>query len=340
MREESAARDLPGYRAPASCADAASWLNAVASRLAPDAQQLGRRELPDLVESLEVSPDGRRALLRLRGAAGERVVNGKDCGEVLAGAALIAALAVGSGAEPKSESEPKPEPETEPETEPASVPEPSRADGAPELPFAPTAIARESADRVDVVAVDGGAREKPAPPAPGTRWAIGAGAGAHTGLAPWPAGVVDGAFELSWPNRGWSARARGSVGLSRALVRQRSARFVFVGGSVDVCPLVLGAHLGWQWRSCIGFELGRVHAEGEAESALRSAETHRIWWAAPGLVTRLQLPRVRGIRLEAEAGASLPLWRQGFEFRDPDVSVFETPAVALTARLGLQVPLE
>jgi hypothetical protein len=65
-----------------------------------------------------------------------------------------------------------------------------------------------------------------------------------------------------------------------------------------------------------------------------------MWWAAPGLVTRLQFPRLYGIRLEAEGGGSIPLWHHELEFRDPDASVFETPALALTARIGLQIPLE
>lgn len=330
---------FPAYTAPAFCPDAASWVSEILARVEPDAREQVRVALPGLVDSLDVSADGKRALLRVRGAASARMVTGAGCTEVLAGAALIVAIAFSAGS-----AEMAPEPETV--REPAKAPQPaslrpSSADAeAPVLPKVNSSLALESTSPAAVVAPDSGALEEVPVRHAAARWAIGAGAGVHTGVAPGPAGVVNGEFELGWPERSLSVRARGSLGWSHARVRGRSARFQFVGGSVDLCPLMLGSHLGWQWSNCIGFELGQVHAEGDASSELRSAEEGRMWWAAPGLVTRLQSPRLLGIRIAAEAGASLPLWRREFEFHDADASVYETPLLALTASLGLQVPLE
>jgi len=336
------------YSAPASCPNAPSWIDEVVSRVSTETRELARRELPALVESVEVTPDGKRALLRLRGAPSARVVHGESCSEVLAGAALIVAIAFGTGLEPEA-STPQPSSTPEPSSTPqpasapeaAIAPEPSAKGEVLELPEARPAPVRESdRGRADGVARDGGARPQASRPAAAPRWAIGASAGARTGLAPSPAGVVDGALELAWPDRGCSIRGRGTMGLARASVGERSARFLFIGGSFELCAVMLGTHLGWQWRSCLDLELGQVQAEGEADSALARADTHRTGWAAPGLVTRLQSPKIQGVRFELEGGISTPLWHREFEFHDPDVSVFQTPLLAMSARLGVQVPLE
>ena len=296
------------------------------------------------MEGLEVAADGQRALLRLRGAASARVVVGQGCSEVLAGAALIAAVALG----PDLDAEPSRMPLQSGLAEPRSVAAPSHvtaSTSAPE-PSAASAALEPSAERPaaaregEIVATDRGEQPPAQAPAAAPRWAIGAGAGAHTGIGPSPAGVLDGTLELAWPDRGWSVRGRGSLGLARARVAERSARFLFIGGGFDVCALTFGVHLGWQWRSCLGVQLGRVQAEGDAGSELARAEKHRTWWAAPELLTRLQSPRLRGVRFELEGGLGMPLWHRVFEFHDPEVSVFETPSFAASARLGLQVPLE
>lgn len=324
------ARALPAFDAPHPCTGAASWVDAVLERLVPEARELARRQLPGLVEAVQVSADGKQASLRLRGADAARVVVGKGCREVLTDAALIAARAFDSRLEPKHAI-------VRNGTEPNAALEPSRASGAM-LETQSQAKPSEALDRSRPLAIG-----PPRPiqlPAPPLRAAMGAGAAAHTGLAPWPAAVLDGMIELTWPQQGWSLRGRGSFGLARALVRDRGARFEYVGGGLDVCPIVFGAHLDWQWRSCLAYDLGRVHASGDAEPGPRTATDQRLWWSALGLVTRLQSPRVYGVRFELEGGASVPLLRRNFELDDPNAAVFETPALAASARLGLQIPLE
>lgn len=334
--DSAGAGTLPSFQAPAVCPDAASWVDQVLERLTPEERELGRRQLAALVEAVEVSPDGKQASVRLRGADDARVVVGGDCREVLTGAALIAALAFGSGLDPEETMPPK-------GTAPTAAFERSAELETSDASAGALATQSRSGDRR---ALD---RARPAaswPPQPieldtrPLRGAIGAGAAAHTGLAPWPAALLDGVIELTWPEHGWSLRGRGSFGLARALVQERGAHFEYVGGGLDVCPLVLGAHLDWQVRSCLAFDLGQVRAAGEVESALRSATSHRLWWSAVGLAARLQSPRVYGVRFELEGGANVPLWHRRFEFDDPEATVFETPALAVSARLGLQVPLE
>jgi len=333
---DARAIDLPRYQAPALCSDAATWARAVLSRLDPKVRKIAQWELRSVIEAIEVTSDGKRAALYLRGAPAARTVLGEDCSEVLAGAALIAAIAFGSqlaeehGTQPTSSEEP-------------AVAEPTWSEPSAESVSAvSTAVTLENDARpVDTRVIDRGPQaQRGTPRATAPRWALGVGAATHTGFAPWPAGLLDAGFELSLPEQGWSIRGRGSFGLARVTVQQRSARFLFIGGGLDVCPIVVGAHLDWQWRNCIGFDLGRLHAEGESESALRTPTREQMWWSALGLVTRLQVPRVYGIRFELEAGASAPLWRRELEFREPTATLFETPAVAVSARLGVQVPLE
>jgi hypothetical protein len=174
----------------------------------------------------------------------------------------------------------------------------------------------------------------------GWAFALGAAAEANNWLGPWPVAVLDISVEAFAPTRSWSARLVGSYGVAQKSVDERRAEFSFWGARLDVCPLALQADAGWRWMGCAELWFGMLQGSGDEASALATGFEERAAWMGMSASTRAQTPALGALRLEAELGVSRPFWKHEFRFDQPAQMMFESPALGVMGRAGIQVALD
>jgi hypothetical protein len=254
--------------------------------------------------------EGFQGALEIRETSGQslgRDIPGDSCDEVVAAAALVAALAI----DPQASTQPIHELEAQ-QTPPTPAP---RQDEPPKI--AP-------------------------PPEPTSPWrgAAGAAFGARTATAPVTAPVGLAFGELAYDRGTWLTPAmRLAIGasLSRsASTAGGTASFSWIGGRAEICPVRVQLATTLDARPCTAFELGSISASADGVVDPRSRS--HLWTAAAG-AARIEwelFPRTAFI--DAAGEISAPFVRERFYF-GPNATLFQVPAVGFGAWLGLRFVL-
>jgi hypothetical protein len=142
-------------------------------------------------------------------------------------------------------------------------------------------------------------------------------------------GVTDGArpdgeIGVEWQARrsGWLAptvRAGVAMSQGRAAGADWRAGFLLASSRLDACPVRLQV-TRWEWRPCVGAELGALRVESDA--AAGAGRATRLWAAVDGSLRTRWWTTPRAF-VDVEVGAMLPL--------APDASVIAGGQVARVA---------
>jgi hypothetical protein len=328
------------FRAPGGCPDAAEFTGQVQARTAM--ARLAAPGEPARTFTVVIDTAGRRSHGKLtlddpHGPGSVREVSAERCAEIVSALALVTALAI----DPRASTAPTPAPR------PAPPPAPPPARRAPPLPpprplDAPLPWWGPIGPPLPVI---------PGPaPAPGPRWRFGSGlhTSGESALAPsmvfvdsgflevmrTTGGVVSPAIRLSFLKAD-SGFVASQAGASAAMGAAR-ARFRFIGGRLEGCPVHLELPRGLAAIPCVIFDAGAVDAEGRGRFASERANRP---WAAPGLLGRLQAAFVDRVFIELEGGVNFPLVRDTFYF-DPTITAHAVPAAGgfLGGGVGMHFP--
>jgi hypothetical protein len=164
-------------------------------------------------------------------------------------------------------------------------------------------------------------------------WLFGVSGRAITGVAP----------ELSWgvgvsAERAWgSGKAAASVAFSaaafapaNATVPAGSANFRAYLGRLAACWLGVGLGTARvHFSPCAGLEGGAIVATGSIASPLTVTRP----WLAPQMCARVVAGVTRGVWLSAGGSVFIPLVRDTFAFKNPDVTIYRAPAIGAGAEL-------
>lgn len=111
-----------------------------------------------------------------------------------------------------------------------------------------------------------------------------------------------------------------------------SASFQLLAGRAVGCPIRvrLGGERAW-FGPCASFEAGRFEGSGNVGGARKSSG---ILWVAPGLSARGAL-RLGPVFAAVDLGATFPLERDRFYFDPSENTLYQVPAAAFAANVGL-----
>jgi len=243
-------------------------------------------DLPPYVVEVGQNDQGAFGIFQYQDASGNQVdrrFKAGSCKEVASAVALVIALALqdGKAREPELNSTQQQEPESN-ETSDAQR---QRVDGIKEP--ADAGLDKESG------LID---------------WQIGANVLIDSLTIPgllFKVGVFGG---VAWNERGSGIQASFVIGDSGSVERSgRSARFLLLGGRIDVCPIHILQISDLVVHPCIALEMGSVRSRGEATTEFRS-ETHEKFWSAGGPLLRIRVA-IHDVFLEIHGGAWFPLIR-------------------------------
>jgi len=301
--------------APATCGDAPAFFGAIQAR-SPRVRPSGgdpreRRFAADITESA-LGFEGRLRVVDPAGQNSERTLSAETCPELIEALALIAALAIDpdsavtTGELPAAEA-----PASSAVASPAENPAPERREPAAPPPS--------------------GAKHTPPP----LTWLLGASAGVDLVFPDSLFFPIGGLTLEADVNRksGFSPSVRVALRTSLEATLESesgSASFALTTLRLEVCPL--RAHLTDAVRlfPCAVMDGGVLRAQG---NDVQGAQTHvRPWWAA-GLGGRLAIGR-SSPRVDLEAGALVPLYRDEFRFT-PDEFVYSATGPAFFAGVGI-----
>lgn len=298
------------YRAPSQCADEASFVVAVRSRL-PSGWEAAPEELATTFD-VEITSAGEHftgtiRYLDARGAPFQRVVEGPSCLDVVNGMVLVTVLAIRS----RVEDEPAPD---------RASPKPAQEPACAEVPSPTIAPSRP-----------------PPPPPPERSLHLRAGAVGYvtSGVGPEPA--FGGG--LSVGVEAWRARlglALAGFGSGRVSAGGFPSEYQLLLARLDGCPLALGLAPHLELEPCALMEIGSLRAETFASPpGVTAAGSGSAVWVAPGLLARV-VGRFGSVWFGVEGFARFPLFHERFyvDAGEP-LTAFEVPALAVGAGLGL-----
>jgi hypothetical protein len=308
------------YTAPANCPRSdtfAAELSARTSRARVVAPAPHVRALLVNIRAHKRGFAGRVIVRDPDGSETERAVAGESCGEVVAGLALIAAVAIdplaatgaatpepsGSVAPPSSSTPPAPPPPPPPTPPPAQTTEPPR-----ETP--PRATSNAS------------------------QWNVAAGAqgGAAGGVAPDVLLVVPIFVEVAREGEIFSPAARIRVertGTGTVAAGGAHAEFTWTAAELDLCPVIFGSR-DVNVRPCARAVVGTLEASAVEVEPSRSGVRP---WLSLGAALRGRIMVIGPLFLEAEGGATLAMVRDRF-FVEPSQTVYRAPLVGWSATAG------
>lgn len=325
------------YSAPDGCPSASAFFGEVTART-PRARAAAAGErarvLHVRVEKRGEAHAGRLWIEEGGTTSTAREVSGGSCGEVVGALGLVAALAVDprasvaprpapaaastAPAAPAPTEEPKPPLDKEAAKSPTKEPE---TDPTPKKPAADRAPSPEASTM---------------PPRRDPRhWTLGAG-GEVSALSDAIVSLrIFGELDLGGGLLAPSIR----IAASRSLPVDRaatigSANLTWTAGAIEASPIRLDlASTTLTLRPCAGIAVGLLEAEGSGIATPRS-ETRA--WVSANVQGRLVWAPVRAFAIELEGGAHLPILRESFFF-DPNILVYQAPAIAGFGRLGAGV---
>ena len=338
LAPEASAQDEPepltvDYVAPEGCPAAASFFTDISSRTRrARAARLGERARVIHVRIVRRG-DGHLGTLAIEDTSGTgtaREVAGGACSEVASALALVAALAV----DPRASTAPHPPAETRetgapPGTTATGPTEPpATAASGPATPPAATVQREPAPDR---------ASKPPTPPRPDgapRRTSFAVGAAAEIAM------VADAVVSLrifgdmDFQREGDILAPSFRIALARSLDRDKraaigGATLRWTQGALDGCPLRLAIGSRFALRPCLATTAGIL----EAAPDIGAARSRTRPWVTLGAHARAVWAPVDRLAIEAEAGVIAPLYRESFFF-EPNVPVYEAPAVAFAGRFG------
>jgi hypothetical protein len=315
------------FRASAGCPDEARFVARVRA-LTERARFVGAGEAARTFAVDLVAGPPARGSIRL-GSGGERNVAGQTCDEVADAVAMILAVGVDprAGLVPAASS---PAPASASAPAPAPAPAPASASASASAPAPTLARAPSPPPRA----------ERAPTASPSAYGSILIGADLAVAGAVTPATLAGGAAFVGWqsPSRNVlspSVRltfARALSGTVPTAFEGATARFTWLVGRVDACPIAL--HAGaLRVEPCARVEVGTV--EVASDHVPRTDDVTSPWLAA-GALLRAVWTVARPLFLEAEAGALLHVTSDRF-FLLPDITVYQVPLVGGVAGLGLGV---
>ncbi|HEX6275077.1 MAG TPA: hypothetical protein VFZ53_18680, partial [Polyangiaceae bacterium] len=294
------------YRAPAECPSEEWFYGDVLGRV-PSARRATPNERARRFDVTVVSEEGRhRASLEFLDAEErpvERELEAESCAEVVAGIAVVTAVAI----DPRlaDVERPAPEPEPVPAAKAAKAAEPSP------VPSEPAAKRRSWG------------------------WSLGAHAGAVSDIAPvWSPSVE--VFSQLVPNDVPLA-ARLTLGYADSGEFERDGaelRFWLFEGRAELCPFPLRLARGLRLLPCGGVELGAVHGEGRASPRVAEPAGTTGAWLAVGVTPAIELDVAGPFFLEAKGLVRFPLLSREYVLERPETVAHETPVLGLGAFLG------
>jgi hypothetical protein len=259
------------------------------------------------------------------GATASREVKGLNCSEVVSALALFTALAIDPNASatvaPREDNAAAPAASAAPVASVAT----SVAPIVPPKPPEADDTGRDAAAKHDATQ-------------PGAKLLVGGSGDAlgsfNTGSALPTTGLGGGLFvQASTPGFG-SYRIGGTYFGPSSTSR---AKFTFVTGRLDGCPVEAQLARGVAFEPCLALELGRVNATSNQTAELTSSTANR-WWVAGDLLARLRLAPLPIFFAEVEAGPSFPFSQYVFYLgteADNLGRVHRVPAVGWVVGLGL-----
>ncbi len=319
------------YEAPAGCplTDAFSaqvFVRTTHARVAADGERART-----FVVRIAVSPgkaDGQVTIRDLDDSVSTRKVRGRTCEEVALALALVTALAI----DPTASMSPVP---TElPQTPP---PPPPPEDAAPEA---------------DVQGpVDAGAREVDATTPP--RVVSDAAAPAPASVVPIPFAAASIAARTTlYPDVAAQGGLAFGVELDRggllspevralfvgafadeATTPLGRARYTYIGGRVDACPLRLRMAAVLDVRPCVALEAGQFSARGlDIGDAQRSS---KLWLEVAALARARYRPGVGALFVELDTSLEIPLIRDRYIVDPPGAVIFRAPPLGVSGAIGV-----
>jgi hypothetical protein len=256
----------------------------------------------------------------------ERDLSGKNCADVVAGLALVAALALDPNASTAPQPvpiEPQPAPQAPPKPPPQAQPKPPAPPTAPPVPppmVPPPAPESEvpatyALSILGTLGVDSG-------PAPVSLIALGPKVVAELfSPSPWQP-----SFGL-----GFAYARTGFLGPEDA-----SADFRWLVVRLSGCPLGAEIVKGGRLRGCGLADIGSMSAEGR-DGVIDVTETTNQLWVATGLGPTFSYHPVSPLYVELGAGALLSWNRPTYQFEQPTSEIHEVPVLAFSAHIGLGV---
>jgi hypothetical protein len=297
------------YSAPAQCPNE-EWFYADVLGRIPRARRAAPGEAARRFDVTVVIETGKsRAALEFVDAEGRRVqrdLEADDCAEVVAGIAVVTALAI----DPRLAELDRAAPES-------SKPPPARERAPREEPPSETPRARRS-----------------------WSWSLGAHAGAVSDVAPvWVPSIA--VFSELLPSDA-ALTARLALGLADSGELERDGarlRFWLLHGGAELCPFTSDFASRFRLLPCAGIEVGAVHAEGLASPRLAEPSGTTDLWLAATFGPALELDLGGAFFLELQGKLRLPLLRRTYVLERPPAVAYETPALGFGVFLGLGLRL-
>jgi|RhiMethySRZTD1v2_1073278.scaffolds.fasta_scaffold52806_2 hypothetical protein len=263
------------YRAPAACADRASFVEAIRART----DRL--REAGPVEEALTVrvtlsEADGGEVVGQLtsrdrKGVDSERTIHGTSCANVVSALALIVALAIDPEAAVGKKSPPPKPPPPVPKTRPSS--------------------------------------NRPPPPPQRTHWEFGAQGSLHTAVAP-DAMLAYGVYGRV-ARSGLSAKLSLQYGRQTARIADGGGKINWAFSHLEACPLEWRLSRGLALAPCADLEGGVVAVSGVDTPNM---ETVTRPWFVPGALVRLGI-QPGFIAVTPEIGIGFPLIKDRYFIR-------------------------
>lgn len=286
------------YQAPEGCPSREAFLEEVDRRLIEPELSATLNSVHAEITEQGASFRGQLQLADRQGRTTTRSLSGDSCEEVARALALISALALQAQLEEQQSAEATPE---------------RTALGEPEPP-APL-----------------GTLVAPA------RFAVGLQLGTASAYSPDFNGQLRGFGEFE-PTSLFAVRL--SLGYGTSLQAETSvgqAHFEWLGARADACTRSTGSGT-LRVGLCAGFEFGYLRGSGQPVGVGGARRSAGVPWLAPGLTAELQVPLSARWRMELNAGAQLPLYREKFIFRRADGSderIHEIPGAGWLGSLGV-----
>ncbi len=303
------------YRTVDGCPESAEFISQLEAR-GVHARVARVGDAVDFVVTLGKSEDGSEGLLERQTpsrAVAIRRLTGEDCRQVAEALALSLVLTANPDSDtptpPKAESTPVPEASSK-----IVLPEPQPASVVVDRP-APSEAPRDSA-----------------------AWAIGFSSAVTTGVAPspLPAGRVFGEIEASMlavPPRA-AVRLGATVGFASGEEEATGFDVWIVAARLEGCPTSIGP-VSLSVRPCLAYEAGLLETRGDGTRGSGAG----AFWSAFAVLGRVAWQLDGSLRLEAEAGANVPVARGELLAGEPRRVLYDMPDVGATAALGVSLRL-
>jgi hypothetical protein len=293
------------YSAPPECPSERWFSDDVLARI-PSARRAApgeqARRFDVTVTSASKKSRASLAFIDTEGRRVERQLDAESCAEVVAGIAVVTAVAI----DPRLAEAERPAPD---EPEPAPAPPPSIRPAASK----PSAQPRRAWNA-----------------------SLGAHLGAVSDVAPVWSPSVEVFSELAPSDAALALRLALGYADSRDFERDGATlRFWLLEGRAEVCPFPWKLGGGVRILPCAGFEAGAVHGEGRASPRVAEPAGTTGAWMAVAVGPSVELDVAGPFFVGVRGLVRLPLLSREYVLERPETEAYETPALGFGAFLAL-----